>query len=85
MHSEYDSLIENRTWELVSRPKDKKVLTNRWIFKIKRNQDGTLNRFKARLVVRGFEQKAGIDYKEVFAPVARYETVRSLLAAGVEN
>lgn len=85
MKSEYNSHMENGTWVLVNRPKDKRILPNRWIFKIKRNQDGTVDRYKARLVAGGHRQKAGIDYEEVFAPVAGYETIRSFLASAVEN
>lgn len=85
MKAEYQSLMENETWCLVNRPNDKIVLPNRWVFKIKQNQDGTVDRYKARLVAGGHRQTTGIDYEEVFAPVARLETIRSLLAASVEN
>jgi len=54
------------------------------VFKLKRNQDGSVDKYKARFVARGHEQKEGIDYSEVFAPVARYETIRTLLAASAE-
>lgn len=60
---------------------NKKVLSSKWVFKLKRNQDGSIDKYKARLVARGYEQRAGIDYEEVFAPVARYETIRTLLVA----
>lgn len=85
MDTEYESLMQNETWKLVPRPENTKVLSNRWVFKIKRKHDGSIDKYKARLVVRGHEQKYGIDYKEVFAPVARYETVRTILAASVEK
>lgn len=85
MESEYDSLIENKTWILVPRPKDKQVLTNRWVFKTKYYQQGNIEKLKARLVVRGHTQRHGIDYDEIFAPVARYESIRTLLAASVNE
>lgn len=85
MDSEYASLIENKTWILVPRPKNKKVLSNRWVFKTKCNQKGEIEKFKARLVVRGHTQREGVDYEEVFAPVSRYETIRTLLAASVNE
>lgn len=85
MKQEYDALLENDTWELIKRPKDKKILTNKWVFKVKMNKDGSMDKYKARLVARGFEQEAGIDYEEVFAPVARYETIRTLFAIAVEK
>ncbi|CAK9816458.1 Retrovirus-related Pol polyprotein from transposon TNT 1-94 [Anthophora quadrimaculata] len=80
MTVEYQTLMKNGTWSLVPRPKDKKILTNRWVFKTKHNNDGSLNKYKARLVARGHTQQRGIDYQEIFAPVARYEIIRTLLA-----
>lgn len=84
MENEYQALKRNETWTLVNRPENKKVLTNKWVFKIKRNAKGQIEKYKARLVARGHVQKEGIDYEEVFAPVARYEIIRTLLAAAVE-
>ena len=75
--------MENNTWTLVpasSVPKDRKPLTNKVVFKTKYNADGTVAKQKARLVVKGYSQKKGIDYDEVFAPVAHHETIRTLLA-----
>jgi len=85
MQAEYDSLMTHGTWKLVPRPEAKKVLSNRWVFKIKRKQDGLINKYKACLVVRGCEQRRGIDYEEIFALVARYETIRAFLAGCVQE
>lgn len=85
MKNEIETLKRNKTWSLVPRPKNEKILTNRWVFKIKRNSIGQIEKYKARLVVRGHVQKTGIDYEEIFAPVARYEIIRTLLAAAVEE
>lgn len=84
MEKEYETLIRNGTWSLVPRPANKKILTNRWVFKTKRDSHGQIEKHKARLVAREHIQKAGIDYEEIFA-VARYEIIRTLLAAAAEE
>ena len=78
--SEFSSLQSNDTWDLVPAPKNKNVVGCRWIFKAKRKSNGSLDRFKARLVAQGYTQEQGVDYHEVFAPVVRCTAVRSLLA-----
>ena len=65
MQEEYTSLIENNTWELVERKVDQNVITCKWVYSIKQGPAGEINRFKARLVARGFTQKPGIDYSEI--------------------
>lgn len=66
MQEEMTSLMINDTWELVERPKDCNIVGNKWLFKIKTNEENEIERFKARLVAQGFSQKFGIDYDEVF-------------------
>ena len=78
--SEYNSLISNDTWELVPLPAGKNVVGSRWVFKVKRDANGLVDRFKARLVAQGFSQAEGIDYHEVFSPVVRNTSIRALLA-----
>lgn len=85
MKIEFKTLQENNTWRLVPRPEGKKILTSRWVFKIKQSQNGEIEKYKARLVARGHTQQKGIDYKEVFASVARYESIRALMAASVNE
>ena len=66
-------------------PDKKKKIDVKWLFKVKLNPDGQVSKHKARLVARGFLQKQGIDYNEVFAPVARIETVRLVTAIACKN
>ena len=80
LDSEYDQLVDANTWKLVPRNQARNVISGKWIFKIKKNQDGTIDRYKARWVARGFSQKRDIDYTEIFAPVVRYSSVRLLLS-----
>lgn len=80
MREEITSLEENNTWELTNLPKHRKAIRNKWIFRKKMKSDGTMDRYKARLVIKGCSQKHGIDYKETFAPVARFESIRILLS-----
>ena len=79
MIEEYQSIMKNDVWDVVPRPKGKSIVTSKWIYKIKHDADGNIEKYKARFVVRGFSQKEGIDYEENFAPVARYTSIRSVL------
>ena len=83
--SEYMSLIENDTWDLVELPPDQKSIGCKWIFKVKHTSDGTVERFKGRLVAKGYAQEYGIDYEETFAHVARFTSIRTLLAFAVQH
>ena len=79
-NSEYESLMNNQTWELVPPPDNKNIVGSRWVFKVKHAADGTAERFKARLVAQGYSQSQGVDYHEIFSPMVRYSSIRSLLA-----
>jgi Reverse transcriptase (RNA-dependent DNA polymerase)/Integrase core domain/gag-polypeptide of LTR copia-type len=86
MKEELESIKANNTWSKVDLPKDRKAIGSRWIFKLKCNENGEVERYKARLVAQGFTQVYGTDYDEVFAPVARPTSFRVLLTiAGKQN
>lgn len=80
INDEYQSLINNNTWTLCELPTDRKPVACKWVFKLKRKANGEIDKYKARLVARGFSQRAGFDYNETYAPVARLTTVRILLS-----
>ncbi|CAL1406718.1 unnamed protein product [Linum trigynum] len=79
MQDEMDSLYENKTFELVKLPKGKRALKNKWVFKIKHDEHNRQPRFKARLVVKGFSQRKGIDFDEIFSPVVKMTSIRTVL------
>jgi hypothetical protein len=86
MVCEMEAHLENGTWELVKLPHGRKAIGSKWVFKVKRNPNGTVERYKARLIAKGFSQHPGIDFDETFAPTTKWAALRTILAlAALEN
>jgi hypothetical protein len=85
MQEEYNSLLENQTWDLVPLPSGRKIFRCRWIYRTKSAMDGQIRKYKAKLVAKGFKQVHGIDYDETFAPVAKMDSIRLELAIAETN
>ena len=80
MMEEYQSIIKNDVWDIVSKPEGKSVVSSKWIYKIKHAADGSIEKYKAIFVAIGFSQKEGIDYEDTFAPLERYTFIRTIMA-----
>jgi hypothetical protein len=79
MKEEMDSLVNNHTWDLIQFPAGKRAFHNKWVYKLK-EEDGGNKWHKARLVVKGFAQKKGIDFNEIFYPVVKMTLIRTILS-----
>ena len=85
MAEEMAAIEDNGTWELCNLPAGHRPIGLKWVYKLKKNPAGEVVRHKARLVAKGYAQRAGIDFDEVFAPVARLDSVRVLLAVAAQR
>ncbi|GAA0143493.1 transmembrane signal receptor [Lithospermum erythrorhizon] len=85
MQSEIDSIQKNNTWSLTELPRSSKSIGVKWIYKTKRDENGEIIKHKTRLVAKGYSQKEGIDYIEVFSPVARMDTIRMIISLAAHN
>ena len=83
MDSEFQSLIDNGTWTVVPAPANRKFISSRWVYDLKTDADGNVARQKARFVARGFSQIPGIDFYDIYVPVATAESTRILLHLGL--
>jgi hypothetical protein len=84
MVEEHNSIMRNDVGKIVSRPEGKSVVTSRWLYKVKHAKDGSVEKYKARFVTRGFSHREGVDYEETFAPVARYSSIRVVISIASE-
>ena len=80
LRSEIDSIMQNHTWELVDLPPGSKTLGSRWIFTRKMKVDGSIDKYKARLVIKGYKQQEGVDYFDTYSPVTRITSIRLIIA-----
>ena len=85
MKQEYETLVNNHTWDFVSLPLDRKVVGCKWVFQTKENPNGIVNKYKARLVAKGLNQVQGFDFHETLSPVIKPVTLRIILTIALTN
>jgi histone deacetylase 1/2 len=85
MEEEYKALMHNKTWHLVPPSSNKNVIDCKWVYRIKKNSDGTVGRYKVRLVAKDFKQRYDIDYEDTFSPVVKAATIRLVLSIAVSR
>ena len=85
MASEMQSLKNNGVYELVDRPKGKKVVKSKWVLRVKKDSRGGVEKYKARVVAKGYGQVEGVDYDQTFSPTVRFESIRQMAALGASE
>ncbi|KAJ8900220.1 hypothetical protein K2173_024860 [Erythroxylum novogranatense] len=82
---EFNALVRNNTWDIVPASEAQNVVGCKWLFRIKQKSDGSIDKYKSRLVAKGFSQAPGIDYKETFSPVVKHSTIKVVLTIALAN
>jgi hypothetical protein len=85
MDNEYNALLKNKTRYLVSPKLGSNVIDCKWVYRIKKKADATVDKYKTRLVAKGFKQRYSIDYEDMFSPVVKAVTIRAILSITVTN
>jgi hypothetical protein len=85
MQEEYTALMKNKTWHLVPRNSTKNLIECKWVYRIKRHANGTIDKYKAHLVAKGFKQRYGIDYEDTFSHMVKAATIRLVLVVAVSR
>ena len=85
MKQEFDALLAKNTWTLTHLPPHRKTIGCRWVFKLKENSNGTINKHKARLVAKGFNQLYGLDFHETFSPIVKPTTIKVILTLAITH
>jgi hypothetical protein len=85
MNEEYESIMKSETWELTKLPGNKVLIGCKWLYKTKFNVDGSVDKYKARIVANGYSQKEGIDYEDTFSHVAKLNTIRVMISLATQH